>query len=194
MPRRTGKARLPASLRPWDCVILAADSATTSGWAIWLRGRYFSSGEVGLKLGAITDVVSVALGLARREGLLAVLVLEKPFGQKKGRAFGGSGKGRELWQAVWVDQGGAKCRVVQEYPSVWRKWVLPKGMASASRTAVRPVEQQVALSLVLREGVEPVSGGLRLGEDEAPAICMGKWATCAGRVGAVLPARQRRTV
>lgn len=193
MTRRPKRPRPPASPRPWRVVLLAVDPGSKrSGWSVWAGNLYRRSGECRLSISAIADVVRGALDLAEKLGLPCVLVTERPFIQKAGRSHGASDHAHKLWRDVWADCGGVKKRVVRVWPAVWRSAVLGRGNGNKARDEVRPVEQKAALHLVVNYGYSPAPEGLVIGPDEAPAICIGRWGTCAGEVGEALPKKLRR--
>lgn len=178
------KPRPPPSPTPWPCVILAVDPANNSGWSIWANGRYVSSGECGLVLADIRRVVAGALQFAEMASGPCVLVLERPFGQARGKAYGAQGAGRGEWRMVWRDCGGVAKRVVHVWPATWRSQVLGKGMGNAKRDVARAAEKQAAIAFVT--AVDPPDDWA-CGDDEGAAVCIGRWAVNAGEVGAVLP-------
>lgn len=192
MTRRPKRSRPPASPRPWKAVVLAVDPAKQNGWSLWRAGLCVGSGECPLSLAPIAEVVRTTLQLADAAQLPCVLVLERPFQQKAGRAFGASGKGRETWQLVWADLGGFKSRVVHVYPSTWRSKVLGPGHGNMARDDVRPVEQRAAVSLLQNYSFDRPPADVTVGPDESAALCIGRWATHAGEVGAALPLKLRR--
>lgn len=183
-PRAKARPK-PPSFRPWACVILALDPANVTGWAIWDRGKYIASGEVSLfvadAVSETMDVVDAARRRALKAGVPWVCVAERSFGGNMGTddtsALG-------WWRFALCNAQLLAARLVRVYPSTWRARVLPKGMASAKRDAVRPVEQEHAQAIIGR-----VPGG-----DEAAAVMIGKWATKSAEVCQALPANARNTV
>jgi hypothetical protein len=106
----------------------------------------------------------------------SVLVYEKPFlGTAQGQYIG-------AWRAGWNATGGVRTRFVGVYPSQWRSRVLGKFYGGAKRDIARAHEQRVALTIAHRA----------VGADEAPAICIAKWASHAGEVLAKLPESKRK--
>ncbi len=164
----------------------------TSGWSIWVSGLYYASGECRLSIFALQEVIGRAHRMAKGAGLPCLLVTERPFIQKRGRSHGASDHAHKLWRDVWVDLGGVQKRVLRVWPAVWRPPVLGRGTGNMERDDVRLIEQQVALNLVTNHGYNPAPEGLVIGPDEAPAIGIGRWSSCAGEVGASLPAKLRR--
>ncbi|NIR31710.1 MAG: hypothetical protein GWN84_20835 [Gammaproteobacteria bacterium] len=164
----------PPRLHPWPVVVLAIDPGLTSGWALWAQGRHAGSGEAQvLDVEAVARVVRGALEIAEVASMPAVLVLERAYTGRTRHM----GPARPLWERVWADQGGVKGRVVRVYPATWRAKVLGRGMGSAKRAVAREAEQAVARRLARR----------RVGPDEAPAVCIGRWAVLAGELERVLP-------
>ncbi len=190
---RPKKPRPPASPRPWRAVLLAVDPGSKrSGWSIWVGGLVHRSGECRLSISEIAQVVRAAQWYGGEYDMPCVLVTERPFMQKRGKAHGASDHAHKLWRDVWEDCGCVKKRVVRVYPSVWRSTVLGPGHGNMPRDKVRPVEQRKALDLLTNYGYGPQPDGAAMGPDQAPAIVIGRWATHAGEVGASLPAKLRR--
>lgn len=182
-PRRNPYARkhTPATQLPHECVVLGVDTAQRSGWCIMLRGIYVASGEFDLLRGPdSTQVVCArALDLGVRNSLPVVLVYEKPFaGTSQGQYVG-------AWKMAWSAAGGVKTRFVGVMTSQWRARVLGGTWAFAKRDDARRKEREVALR---------ISGKPLVGGDEAPAICIARWASHAGEVLKKLPASMRRVV
>lgn len=187
------KPRPPASPRPWKAVVLAADPGSIrNGWSLWASGLYHRSGECRLSISALMDVVGGAHELAKSLSLPCVLMTERPFKQKFGKAYGASDHSSKLWRDVWVDQGGVRKRMERVWPAVWRSVVLGRGNGNKARDDVREVEQAAALSLAKNYGYSPAPEGLVVGPDESPAICIGRYGSYAGEVGACLPKKLRR--
>lgn len=193
MKRRVKRPRPPASPRPWKAVVLAVDPGSKrSGWSLWAAGLYHRSGECRLSISALAEVVDGAQRLAKHLDIPCVLVTERPFIQKEGRAHGASDHAHKLWREVWADCGGVRKRVVRVWPASWRSTVLGRGNGNKDREEVRKVEKRAALHLVVNYGYSPAPEDLALGPDESPAICVGRWATHAGEVGEALPKKLRR--
>jgi hypothetical protein len=172
------KVRVEASYKPWPCLVLAADTAQRSGYSMWLSGTLLESGEFDLvrEPFRVQVICEQALDRARAAGVKAVLVLEAPF-------LGTSqGQWRGAWRLAWAQSGGVASRVVQVHPSRWRARVLGNGMHAAKREVARKFEQRVAEQ----------TAGYPVGEDEAPAIMIGLWATRAGEVGKKLEPRSKK--
>ncbi len=193
MTARPKRPRPPASPRPWLAVVLGVDPGSKrSGWSLWAAGLYRRSSECRLSISALNEVVAGAHDLARDLDMPCVLVTERPFMQKQGKAHGASDHSSKLWRDVWVDCGGVKKRVVRVWPASWRSAVLGRGNGNKDRDAVRKVEKAAAMHLVTNYGYSPAPEGLVVGPDEAPAIAIGRWGTCAGEVGEALPKKLRR--
>lgn len=172
----------PARTLPNETVILALDQAMHTGWSIWCRGDLVSWGELDVNVidtEAVRLVVVEALEMAAAMGLPCTLVLEHAWGGNVA-TLQGMGAAKAVWTAMWDHCGGVKSRKVQVWPSHWRSRVLPRGYASAKREVVREQEQKSARALV-GDDCGP------LGDDEAPAILIGKWASHAQDVWDKLP-------
>lgn len=70
------KPRLAPSPMPHECVVLAVDTALTSGWCIMLDGAYHSSGELAAVCIALFGVQCVEVGkmVAAKSKVRACLV------------------------------------------------------------------------------------------------------------------------
>jgi hypothetical protein len=159
------------SWTPHRCVVLAVDTAETSGWSIMIEGALVDCGEVNClaEPERVAKIVSGAQCWADLESMPLVLVLEAPF------AGNMQGQYRGAWRMCAAKVG---CRlVVQVQASQWRSRVLGLGFASAPRKLARKAEASRAHYDVMRAlGREP-------GPDEAAAVCIGYWATYAIEVG-----------
>lgn len=183
---RKRKPKPPPSFRPWECVVLALDPAATTGWAIWASGRLHSSGEFPIFTGAGTReasrIVELLVDIGDTLGLPVVVVAERSWG---GRMGTGETSAVGFWRFALLAHQVAKASVLLVYPATWRARVLPKGMASAERDAVRACEQTEAARL---------TKSAQVGADEAAAVLIGKWASQAGEVGVRIGARNKPTI
>lgn len=177
---------------PWPCVVLAVDTARVSGWSIWAQGKYAQSGELDtLNEGTLRNVVASAVQLAEVCDVPCVLVLEKPWGGNV-TVVAALGAARERWQAAWRSLAtGDKSKVVLVAPVTWRARVLGKHTVRMKRDDVRPAEQAMGLQL---KGARPGAMVGGIGLDEAPAVCIGYWATHAGELAKCLGKRIQRKV
>ena len=185
------KPRIPASATPHDCVILAVDTASNSGWSVWVRGVYYASGETRvMNHGRLVAVVKVAIGAAmdaRLTNKQVVLVLERPYA---GNAWTQQslGAARQAWLSAWCEYHGTKTphRVVRVYPSTWRARLFgtTKGTLDMERAFAAETIAASPWTILLPRA--PVSG------DEAAAVCIGRWSTLAGEVAAVLPKTRKK--
>lgn len=174
--RRRKSARPTHAPKPWLAVVLAVDTATRSGWALYVSGRLRGSGEVDTRdAGALGDIIVDARDRAARGGLPLALALESPYG---GSPFivAALGQARERWLQAWRAADGGVDRVVLVQPQTWRARVLPGEWRGASRERVRAAEQRVAAQLA----------GHAVGGDEAAAILIGRWGARALPVGKAL--------
>jgi hypothetical protein len=188
MSQRYRRVEAPAP-RPWQCVILAVDTARQSGWASYVRGRLQRFGEVDtLDAGKLAVLASQAVTLGAEQELPVVLVLETPFGGSVG-VVSALGQARERWLVAWHGARQSRGRVVLVLPGVWRGPVLGRHAVRLERELVRQLELQTASALVLEQQGKQ---WLSLGHDEAAAILIGRWAAHAGAVGRVIGKRAVR--
>lgn len=186
--RATGKGRKSAPApRPWKCSILAVDTAANSGWAHWATGSLVSSGEIDTREeDAMRMLVRDLCGVDGFHGLPPILVLEAPYGGHKHpgevATLVALGMARERWERAWKDAGEARSRIVRVQPQTWRSAVLGGWAVGKPRAELRASELSMARGMARREDV---------GDDEAAAICIGRWASYAPEVGAVIGKRAR---
>lgn len=154
---------------------------------------YFFGGE--LKNWELIDGYDAAMiGTCIRDFLVScdlhrftgVLVLEKPPAVLYRGARGGrrnlTGVGsvigcRKLWLREWAQAGAVKRRVVHVHPSTWHARIY-----ASTRGVNGAMFKQLAMNRVRAEyRIEAET------PDVAEAILIGKWATYAGEVLAVLP-------
>lgn len=165
--------------KPWLCVLLAVDTACTSGWCISVAGEREDSGEVDtLDAAELARVVRCAVNLGEARALPVVLVLEAPWGGSMA-VLVALGAARERWLRAWRDVDQAAGRVVRVVPSTWRSAVLGGRFVSAPREETREQEQLVARAIV----------GRAVGSDEAAAVCIARWAGHAAAVGRAIGRR-----
>lgn len=177
------RPRLPPATVPHDCVILAVDTASNSGWSVWQGGGFYASGETRvMNHSELVAVVKIAMGVATDANLTdkhVVLVLERPFA---GNAWTQQslGAARHAWLSAWCEYHGTKVphRVVRVYPATWRSRLF--------RTTKHTLQMEHDL------GQAMIGASRVVGADEAAAICIGKWATLAGEVAAVLPKTRKK--
>lgn len=175
------KRPAPASARPWQCMILAVDTAARSGWAHYRGGHYIHSGEWPIeKREAIEALVEGFVSDAGDLGYPAVLVLERPFGGSNSGTLMALGAARHVWLTAWKRAGGSARKAVHVHVSTWRSRVLGVTRGETLRALERDVARRIK--------------GAAAGPDEAPAILIGKWATHAAEVGKVLPAKLRKVL
>jgi hypothetical protein len=179
MSRIRSPARTPVPVA-WDCVILAVDTASISGWSIVLRGLHVEQGELDtLDVEELRRVVRLANELARNEQLPCVLVLEAPWGGSP-VIVAALGAARERWESVWRELAeGHRGKVVRVAVSTWRTAVLGADYAYAERNDARTRERQVAREIT----------GHDCGPDASPAVCIGYWASHAPMVGELIGKR-----
>lgn len=184
-PRAKAKPPSP-SFRPWRAVVLALDAGESSGWAVWALGKLAASGEFRIYsdegVREVLRVVDTAKSFALQLGVPWVAMLEAAWG---GHMAIGASAASGYWTFALRNAQLPRARIGDVYPSRWRARVLPRGMHAAPREVVRACEVEAATRVAGREIA---------GHDEAPAILIGKWATQAGEVGAMLPKNARTTI
>lgn len=173
---KRGKLIPADSKKPHNCVVLAIDTATRSGWALFRRGMWLESGELIVSSAEqIQTIVVCALGYGRASAIPTVIVFEKPFARNPATVMA-LGAARKAWESTWdqlAKPHRQKGHVVEVYPQTWRSRIL--GVTSGDK--VPELERANALLLTNRAP----------GPDEAAAVCIGAWATTAGEVARVLP-------
>jgi hypothetical protein len=167
------KEKLPASLAPWPCVILAIDPAKLSGWCLMVCRDYALSG-IGNTHEARTSVVRLAKTSAEANGLPLVVVAETwsrggPFGGARSMAGLGAGWGR--WDEAILAEIGKGYPLVRVLPQVWRAATFGAGGTSE------------ALKLRSKTFATTIAGRVVDSDDEADAIGIAVWARNAGEVG-----------
>lgn len=189
--RRRKKPKEAPAPRPWQCAILAVDTAANSGWSMSREGKLITYGEVdtrdelAMKM-VLADIADISLW--GRGNVPAVLVLEAPYGGHKHPGMVSTlvalGMARERWERAWKARGLPMSHIVLVQPSTWRAAVLGR-VARMKKPELLKLEQSVACRLVgCAEG--------DLGGDEAAAVCIGAWATRADAVGQVIGERARK--
>jgi len=172
------KGRTPRMI---GCMILAIDAP--EGFAVFDRGELVRSGEIERhESGQALMQCSAAIGIAKMQGMEAVLVVEKEI-RIPGRPFGG---GRTLWQAQWkkaANEAKMATRIVRVPVSTWRAVVLGNGRLKHNDARAR--EARIAAGVL--DG--PVDS-----DDEAAAICIGLWARDSQAVFEAIPESKRRMV
>jgi len=149
-------------------------------------GKLSSSGEFRLYsdegVREVIRVVDTAKAYALRLGVPWVAMAERSWGGHMGM---GATCAYGFWLFALRNAQLPEARIGQVFPAMWRARTLPKGMHAAKRNVVRAAEVVAARALV---------AGREVGDDEAPAILIGKWCTQAGEVGLMLPSSERVTV
>lgn len=187
--KRKPRAKKPLprpSFRPWRCVVLALDAAERTGWSVWVLGKLASSGEFKIYtddgVREVIRVVDVAKSFALRHGVPWVAIVEASWGGHMGL---GKSAAHGYWSFALRNAQLPRARIGSVQPSRWRARTLPKGMHCAKRDVVRPAEVVAARAEV---------DGHTVGDDEAPAILIGKWGTFAGEVGLMLGTKEAVTI
>jgi hypothetical protein len=165
--------------KPWLAAVLAIDTARISGWSIRIAGKQHEFGEVDTTdADAVLYIVQWAIKRAAHAEVPLVLVLERPWGGTV-NTVDGLGGARERWARAWRDCKQSEARLLRVHVPEWRAAVLGGYWVSAPREEVRPHEQLTAALMV----------GQEVGEDEAPAILIGHWASMAAKVGRAIGKR-----
>lgn len=160
------------SYHPWDAAVLAVDTATTSGWAVRIRGRLTASGQCDTRrTSAVDAAVELARDHAARAGAPFVVCLERPFGGSVTVVMA-LGQARERW----LRAAGSGARVCDVTPSTWRSELFGSKWVRAPRDEVRAYELRTACA---ESGMSPAD----IGDDEAAAICISAWAARARVLG-----------
>lgn len=120
----------------------------------------------------VSEVVLYAMRAAANSGVPLVVVLERPFGGSM-RVLVGLGMARGYWMAGLRRAGHSTRRVISVMPNTWRAGVFGKGWARAPRDVIRAHELATACA---------EAGRADLGADEAAAVCISKWGSCAPQV------------
>lgn len=176
-----GKKNAPAP-KPWHAVVLAIDTAAHSGWSNWYDGKYECSGEVETESQlALEELCGLIATKAKLYGRVPVLALEFWWGGNA-RVCAGLHVHCDRWTRAWKSAGESPRRIVKVQPGQWRSAVLGSWSVGKRSAEVRKAELSVARGIVGREDV---------GDDEAPAICIGRWASYAPKVGEVIGERAR---
>lgn len=183
---RSPRAAPRPSFRAWDCIVLALDPANTTGWAIWIRGKYHASGEFEIFTGdgvrECVRVVDIARDLSLSLQIPWVAMAERSFGGHMGTS---ETSALGFWRFALLNAQLLPGRVGLVYPSQWRARILGRGMGSKPREEIRPIEQAHARTTTSKKTI---------GEDEAPAVCVGEWAAKAGETALLLPPTLRVTI
>jgi len=174
-----GRRLVPSdSKEPHQCVILAVDPATETGYCVMFLGEVQCSGSFTTHANSI--VCAIEYALMQPEDVPVVLVLEKPFARNPETSATLLGIRRQ-WIGIWRHRMrglGHAGKVANVYPQTWRSRVL--GVTTGED--VERGEFSVARSLVYPPGASVT-------RDEAAAICIAKWGSTAGEVAKVIPKR-----
>ena len=174
--KRAKKAALPRSREAARCIVLALDTANTSGWAVWICGQLHNHGQHALYSDAgiakTQTLMRELQSLSTITGLPIACMSERSWGGHMDR---GDTKAFGYWVYALRCIGVSIKRILQVYPSQWRAVVLSGGVG-LKRDAVRALELECARSIV----------GTEVGDDEAAAICIGVYAAHCGELVASL--------
>lgn len=179
---KRGSKRAAPAPKPWEAVILVVDTAAHSGWSNWFDGKYECSGEVDTEEQATLEWLCASIVTkAQLYGRVPLLVLEFWWGGNA-RVCAGLHVHCDRWKRAWKVAGQSPRRVVKVQPGQWRSAVLGSWSLGKRSAEARRAEQAIARGIAGRE----------VGEDEAPAICIGHWASYAPKVGEALGERARK--
>jgi hypothetical protein len=182
-PGRKAKAKLPASLTPHDCIVLAIDPGKVSGFAIFVKGFLVWSDSARTHADRF-DPASWAMSEAREWGLPLMVVAEKwtPGGRFAGaRTMAGLGASWGLWLAALEDAGIPKARIIRVHTQTWRAATIGGGRGIDTQEWKRRARVRASQE-----------AGLLVEDDNAAdAICIGLWAIRSGEVGAKMPKRAK---
>lgn len=178
----TAKRKAPTAPapRPWKCSVLAVDTADNSGFSVWVDGTLVYSGEVETRDTALLNKIADWPSSHTISAGPPVLVLEAPWGGSTETVVG-MAMARERWERAWRDAGEAMSRIVRVNPSTWRAAVLGN-IRGLKREQIREMEGRVARALL--DSPKRV-----IGEDEAAAVCIGRWSSYAPQIGQVIGKR-----
>jgi hypothetical protein len=139
-------------------VVLAVDTARSSGWCITQGGKYVDS----CQCDAFSDEPRALCARAIALDPKAQLVLERPFGGNLA-TLQGLGAARGCWLSAWRAATGKKTdvRVTSVYAQVWRSQLFGSSAGFA-------LQERITAQLMTRK--------THVGADEAAAICIGRWA------------------
>lgn len=159
-----------ATYAPLRTVILAVDTAATSGTAVRVLGRLIVSGEVNtLDAPDVLATVRRAQHEATKHNLPLSVVLESPYG---GPAYivAALGAARERWRVALDTCRVSQRHVMRVQPNTWRSGLWGPKWARAPRDEIRAHELATARA---ETGIEDI------GPDEAAAIGISRWAARA---------------
>ena len=184
--RKTPKPKPPAYPAPLPCVLVAVDQARMSGWAIYVKGKPVSWGEVNAAdAPRIEAILGLACGAAK-EHKLPVFVLGEEHGRHsfKGHAKEGLGAAWGSWRFACERLNGHGLPIVMTRVSRvnTKTWRAAFGMATLRKEhtkpyAVRAVKERLGIELPPEL------------HNAAEALLIGLWGARAGTVGAKLPKR-----
>ena len=173
-----------SAFAPHELCILSVDPGATSGWAIYSRGRYVTSGTAKTHDERAAAVMLAGVE-ADRLGLRLVVVAEKWTGGGKRMhvtMVSGLGAAWGKWEAVLEAEEVPKSRVVRVYPQTWRARVLGASSSAGSEALKR---HSLMAARIAKPGITD--------DNEADAIHIGQWSCFAPEVGKKAPKIRRRS-
>jgi hypothetical protein len=185
--KRPKKAKLPRTLEPNPCVILAVDAGREAGAAILMPDGVLAWA---VKPGGEDRVVAVAVACAEKFGLPLVVVRETwtsgRFGQGDRRmnpaTIAGLASAWGRWEGALLARGVSARSIVKVNSQTWKAATIgcAFGRKSAENKALAVQRARVVF------GIEPPS------EDAAEALCMAEWGAHAGEVAKAIPKRRAK--
>lgn len=176
---------------PADCVILALDPATRTGYAL-LRSRpegieWRASGSVRSieRLDFVRGLIQQAVGVADLEDAKLVVVHETWLAGNRRltpATVAGMAAAWGVWNAELLRVGVPKRRIISCPMGRWSARIL-------GRAALKTEERhRLSIAIAQARYRRPANAE---DHDEAAALCIGTWAANAAEVHAVLPRRRR---
>lgn len=171
--------------RDLRAVILAIDSARTSGHACYVAGQLASYGELDARVAARRmRVVNRALEFGRMYGMPAALVIEVPFGGSVRTAISLAATA-ELWRDTWRQAGGAPGAILERQAGQWRRVLFGAGSSRLKRDQLRQLELACATEIVRKRFDQAAPPG----PDASAAICIGRAMARSGELQQTLMCR-----
>lgn len=179
--------------RPWEAVVLGVDPGKHAGWSLWIRGRYYMSGEVvSTRPGACDDIIVLTVETAKQLKLPCALHYEWSAWGPSAATTAGLAASMERWLVQWrtYARGNLQRREKVDL-SRWRSRILGKGYGSGNTELnVAAREQLVATALIRAYALDNEhrnDATALLGANQAPAICIGFYGSYSVRLGRKLP-------
>lgn len=186
--RHTGPGIGPPTPGPLAAVLLALDAATTTGAALYVRGRLVWYAELDARDPCARYRVLESLQtMGAVHGLPVAIVCEQPFGGHLSAAIALAGI-VTLWRDTWRQLAGSPGAFLEHTASTWRHALF--GSRSLSRALARQLESRVAQQRAARD--MPGAHHYRIGPDAAAAICIGQVMTRSSTLAAAIGCKCER--